>query len=287
MRWFGWLLAVVLVAACTRAPEPSARPALWRATDGDTVVWLFGTIHLLPEGELWRTGPVARAIAESDTLITEIPDADPQRQAATFLGLARVPGLPPLAERVPADRRAALAAAVAASGVPQTVLDRMATWAAALTLTSGAANGVGGTRTAAPEAVLSQAFAGKRHDAFETFEGQLKIFAALPEEAQRKLLAATIDGASDPAESYQRLLSAWRRGDMQVIAAEFDRAFTAAPELQQALVTQRNVAWADELKRRAARPGTILVAVGAGHMTGTSALPALLSARGFRVARVQ
>ena len=38
MRWLGWLLAVVLLAACTRAPEPSARPALWRATDGDTVV---------------------------------------------------------------------------------------------------------------------------------------------------------------------------------------------------------------------------------------------------------
>ena len=110
--------------------------------------------------------------------------------------------------------------------------------------------------------------------------------ALIPIDVQQ---AFDLPASSNPAMEANglRLLSAWRRGDMQVIAAEFDRALTVAPELQQALVTQRNVAWADELKRRAARPGTILVAVGAGHMTGTSALPALLSARGFRVARVQ
>lgn len=264
-----------------------SRPALWRATDGDTVIWLFGTIHLLPPGERWQAGPVAKAIADSDTLITEIPEDDAQAQAAAFLKLARAGDLPPLAERVPPGERAALATAVVASGLPAATLDRMTTWGAALALGSGLARGVGGTREAAPEAVLAAAFKAKRHDALESFAGQLGIFAALPERAQLRLLTETIRAGADPAREYDQLLTAWRSGDPAALERAFHEAFAGEPELRAALVTNRNRAWADDLTRRAKAPGTLLVAVGAGHMVGNDGLPALLSARGFRVARMQ
>lgn len=260
---------------------------MWRATDGDTVIWLVGTIHLLPPGERWQDGAVAKAIAASDTLITEIPDGDPQAQAAAFLKLARADNLPPIRARVPADRAAALAEAIKVSGVPETTLDRMTTWGAALALSSGMARGVGGTREAAPEAVLAAAFKGKTHEAFESFAGQLGIFARLPEAAQRHLLVEALQAGRDPAGEFDQLLTAWRTGDPAALERAFNTAFADAPELRAALLTDRNRAWADELKRRAAEPGTWLVAVGAGHMVGADGLPALLSARGFRVARMQ
>lgn len=285
--WIVWLAALVLAACASQPAAPPERPALWRATDGDTVVWVFGTIHLLPPGGTWLTGPVAQAVAASDTLITEIPPADANAQAAAFVRIARGRGLPPLAQRVAPDERAALAAAIAAAVTDAHVLDNLQTWAAALALTSGAANGLGATRQDAPEAVLERAFAGKPHAAFETFAGQLGVFAGLPEADQRRLLSAAIRGARDARADYARLLAAWRRGDVAAIAAEADRAFAGAPELRRALLTARNAAWADDLRRRAARPGTLFVAVGAGHLTGTDALPGLLSERGFRVARVQ
>lgn len=251
------------------------------------MIWLFGTIHLLPSGVRWQEGPVAKAIAESDMLITEIPDGDPQAQAAVFLKLARVDGLPPLMKRVPANERAALAKAVTAAGVPTAALDRMTTWGAALALASGMARDAGGTREAAPEAVFAAAFAGRRREAFETMAGQLGLFAALSEAEQRQLLGAAIKAGDNPAVEYQRLLDAWTQGDPDGIERAYNEAFADAPELRAALVDARNRAWADDLARRAARPGTILVAVGAGHLVGPGGLPALLSARGFRVARVQ
>ena len=281
------LCAALALAGCARQAEAPARPALWRATDGDTVIWLFGTIHLLPSGERWQQGAVAKAIAESDTLITEIPEGDPQAQAVAFLKLARATGLPPIGQRVPADHQAQLAKAIAASGVPESTLDRMTTWGAALALGSGMARGVGGTREAAPEAVLAAAFKGKRHEAFESFAGQLGLFAALPEAAQRQLLEGTLKSGADPATAYRELLTAWRAGDPAALERAFNEAFASAPELRAALLTNRNRAWADDLARRAANPGTLLVAVGAGHMVGNDGLPALLSARGFRVARMQ
>lgn len=288
MRWLAGLLALAALLGCAAAPATSAdRPALWRATDGDTVIWLFGTIHLLPAEVRWNTGKVAAAVAASDTLITEIPAADAQAQAAAFVKLARRDGLPPVAERVAPDQRAALAAAIARAGANEGTLDRLATWAVALTLTAGTASQAEATREPAPEAVLPAAFASKRRAAFETFEGQLGLFANLPEAEQRRLLSLAIGPGTGEGQDYARLLAAWRRGDTTAIEAEARRALGNAPALADVLLTGRNRAWADELARRAAAPGTLFVAVGAGHLVGGQGVPALLSQRGFRVARVQ
>ncbi len=100
-------------------------------------------------------------------------------------------------------------------------------------------------------------------------------------------MRAAIRAGRDPAADYRQLLDAWTGGDPAAIERAYNDAFADAPALRMALVEQRNRAWADELTRRAAGPGTMFIAVGAGHLVGPAGLPALLSARGFRVARVQ
>src|SRR3546814_3595014 len=64
------LAALVPTAACARAPE--ARPALWKLADEDTTIYLFGTVHALPDGVAWFRGPVADALTGSDEVVTEI-----------------------------------------------------------------------------------------------------------------------------------------------------------------------------------------------------------------------
>ena len=45
-------LALSTVLGATAIAEPG--PGLWRLEDEDTVIYLFGTIHSLPEGVDWR-----------------------------------------------------------------------------------------------------------------------------------------------------------------------------------------------------------------------------------------
>ena len=57
-------------------------PALWKVADDDTTVYLFGTIHALPEGKDWYSGTIAKAFDASGELVTEIPagaENDPAR----------------------------------------------------------------------------------------------------------------------------------------------------------------------------------------------------------------
>jgi uncharacterized protein len=82
-------------------------------------------------------------------------------------------------------------------------------------------------------------------------------------------------------------VDAWARGDLDALAALIARDAGDAPGAHQLLLVKRNRKWADWVALRLERPGTVLVAVGAGHLAGPDSLIALLGARGIRVERLQ
>src|SRR5258707_4274588 len=65
-------LSVLLVAAPAEAKAPpAAKPALWAVSDADTTIYLFGTIHLLPDNYRWRTPRFNQAVERSQELVVE------------------------------------------------------------------------------------------------------------------------------------------------------------------------------------------------------------------------
>ncbi len=58
------------------------------------------------------------------------------------------------------------------------------------------------------------------------------------------------------------------------------------PELAKILLWDRNARWADQIKSRMDRPGTIFLAVGAGHLAGEKSLQDYLAARGLTAERI-
>src|SRR3712207_1455858 len=130
------LAALVALGTPAEAKAPQARPALWAVFDADTTVYLFGTIHLLPDNYQWRTPKLEQAVGGSQQLVIEtiIDDKNPQKLFQALSSLAFSPNLPPLAQRVAPEKRKALDEAFRKSGFPPQALDRMETWAAAFIL---------------------------------------------------------------------------------------------------------------------------------------------------------
>jgi len=52
------------------------------------------------------------------------------------------------------------------------------------------------------------------------------------------------------------------------------------------LITRRNRGFAEWLVRRMDRPGTVLFAIGAGHLTGPDSVQSMLESRGLHVQRI-
>jgi hypothetical protein len=294
-RWtrLAGALAAFSVAGCATQPAPAenaARPAMWRVSDPDTTIYLFGTFHLLPENFDWRTAAFEQALGSADELVMEIGDVGDQTAAAkTMMKLGISPGLPPLAERVPEAKRAALAAMVKESGVPAAVLDRLETWAAALALTGVMFKRLGLSGEAGVEKSLTASYKGKGKpiSGLETTEQQLGFFDTLPEEAQRAFLVGILERPEDTRAEFDAMLNAWRSGDEAAIARTFDDEAKLSPQLRDVLLTRRNARWAEWIDGRLDRPGTVFLAVGAGHLAGRDSVQAMLEKRGIKAKRVQ
>jgi uncharacterized protein YbaP (TraB family) len=286
----GTMLIRFLVLCLTLLAAPAlAVPAMWQVEGKAAKITLYGTVHALPPGKTWLTDKARTAFNGADTLVVEVANSgDPVAMGAVVQRIGLLPAPVPLASRVPADVQAPLAAHLKALGLATAGLDRLKTWLAAVTiLTADMVKGGLDPGDGVDRSLIAMAnAAGKPVVGLETAEGQLRLFDSLPEREQRLLLTSAITDARGAQEEIRALLAAWEAGDVERIRGEFDDG-SLSPELEAALLTRRNTAWADWLVKRAARPGRVFMAVGAAHMAGTNSLITLLQARGFTVRRVE
>ena len=297
MRKFLSRAAAALTAASVafsplvaKAPA-AAKPAMWKLSDKDTTIYLFGTIHLLPKGTEWRTPKFNQAATSASDLVVEtvIDEANPASAAAEMMKLAVSPNLPPLLDRVPADKRAALTGVATKSGVPMAVLDKLETWAGAFILIGVTFKELGLDPSSGVENSLKTEFttAKKPIGQLETNAEQFGFFDTLPEAAQRKFLESVLDDPAKGRAQFAEMLAVWSRGDVNAMGETFNRELADSPDLRENLLRKRNANWSIWLQRRLAQPGTTMVAVGAGHLSGNDSVISMLKKSGYKVKRVQ
>ena len=279
-RLLAALLFLIPTAAVARGP------ALWAVQDGDTTVYLFGTIHMLPKGVDWLAGPPGAALARSDTLVTEIVMPDPKAAAITMMAAGVSDSVPPLASRVPPESAAALTSAVKGSGLPPEVFDHMKTWMAAVTLTNSTLAKMDFATSEGVEMRLEAAAKGKTRLGLETIGQQIGVFETLPEADQRALLRTTVAELPSLQAQATSLVGLWTGGDTDGLAASLNDDLKSSPRLAKVLLTDRNARWADWIANRMTTPGTVFIAVGAGHLAGPDSVQAMLARKGLKAVRV-
>ncbi len=272
-------------------PE-DAGPALWRTGDEDTTIYLFGTVHVLPEDLEWRTALIDNAMAEASAVYFET-DIDPNPIEITRIvsALGLYSGGEKLSDRLTPEQRATLAAACDSVGVSFALVDSMKPWMGALTLAerviveAGFNPQSGVERTLSPIAKQSGAEIRK----LETIEEQLRIFADMPEETQINYLMEGLEEIDEEPTLLHDMVAAWARGDVDTLAdIMIQEELADTPEIYEALLVNRNRNWAEtlaELTRDEA--GTFFVAVGAAHLAGEASVMEMLEDHGISTTRVE
>ncbi len=272
------------------AVKGKVQPGLWKLADADTTIYLFGTIHVLPANFQWRSAKFNAAAASADELVLEVADTDDAAKLGqTMMRLAVSPDLLPVRDRLPPSKRPLLDAVMKKSGFPGGALDRFESWAVAITLAATMLKELDVSPDSGVERLLTTQFraAKKPVKGLETSEWQLSLFDKLPSKAQDAFLLGVVDDQEDPKAAYAKMLRAWTRGDDKEIALSFDDEAQLSLELADVLLRQRNANWTEWLTKRLDKPGTVLVAVGAGHLAGADSVQRMLKQRGLKVIRVQ
>jgi uncharacterized protein len=288
------IVAATLLAGCAApAADKGTGPALWKIEDADSTIWLFGTVHLLPNDLVWRTPEMNAAFEAAAKVVLEV-DTDSEAAKARMGPLITQygqisAGQPSLSQSLgPAD--AALVARHAGKlGVPMSSLEQTRPWLASLALAVAWFQKEGLDPNAGVEQVLVREAKSKSKSIayLESAEEQIRFLATLPDDVQRKSLVLGIRQIEETPDYIRKLDDNWVKGDDAALGKLLnDMMKNDTPEVYDALLTRRNVRWVSWIQTELAGSGETFVAVGAGHLAGDDSVIRLLDKAGTKVTRV-
>jgi uncharacterized protein YbaP (TraB family) len=280
----------VTAPVTTAAATTDADPALWVVKDSDTTIYLFGTVHVLKPGLGWFDEAVKTAFDKSDQLMLEmVMPEDQAEMVKVMMPLAIDQSGKTLPSRLNAEQLKAYQAAMTSVGLPPAQFDMFEPWFAAMTLSVLPLTKLGYDPEQGAEKLLTASAkkAGKPVAGFETMPEQLGFFDTLPETEQVAFLNAVVKDVDKLGPTLDKMVALWAKGDPDGLAVAMNESMEATPALAKTLLWDRNARWADTIKTRMDQPGTVFVAVGAGHLAGEHSVQDYLKERGLTAKRVK
>jgi len=277
-------LAAIPFYTSVSAANTNEGPALWKLTDHDSEIWLFGTIHILKPGMDWHSAKLSNAFDKAETVYFEAPVE--QENIKPLVMKHGISPMNPLSQQMTAEGKEHLAKAISAFGLPNNFsrqLDPMRPWLAAVTMAAIQVQASGGNPESGVDRVLSgRAKAMNKKLAYlESDEQQILFLANLSQAAQLYFLEDGLRLMLQDPNMIDTLIEAWRTGDVVSVDKIMLESMEGHDELYQTLLVKRNINWAQQIKKLMAGSGTTFIAVGAAHLAGEHSVQKYLLQHGL------
>src|SRR5690606_3220877 len=264
----------------------AAGPALWMVADEDTTIYLFGTVHALPQEVEWMDERIASAFDSADELVTEVDLGEPQGMAQELLASAMLPEGQTLRSLLSPEQTEVYEAALAQINISPEMFDPFEPWYAGLVISTAPLFQQGYSPNRGVEFVLNQrAGTAKTRDELESTAYQLSLFDRLPMESQIQFMVETAQQIDQIKPMLDAMVAEWLAGDADGLAALMNEGLSD-PVMAEQLLYGRNRNWAKWIDNRMKEPGTVFLAVGAGHLAGSGSVQDELARRGLEAIRI-
>lgn len=277
----------------------------WRATRGDDVVHVVGTVHVDDP----RLGPVMARLAPliRDAALVLV-EATPAEEKAMQDHMARDPSLlivtdgPTLPDLLPEEDWQRVKAAALDRGIPGFMAAKFRPWylSLMLSLPRCVVTVMQEGLTGLDKRIIENAeAAGVPIEALESYDTLFRLFDAFDGETQAEMVVHTIPAPGEVEDMFAALIAGyfeekhaeiWTLSHVSALETEgttpedIDALFA---RLRKAVVTDRNTAWVARILNTLDRvDGPVIVAAGAAHLSGSDGLLALLEAEGFTMERM-
>jgi len=288
----GFLIGIIAQPAAAAEKVTEATPALWVAHGPKGTVYMLGSIHALPKNVHWQTPAIATAMAAADTFVFELPMDAANRDRIGEMFLKN--GLMPMSQSLPSlfdqDMLDQYRQVILTTHADPGAIVYMRPWLAAMVL-EGAADGT--DKLLASEGVDNRVYAevanrkGVHFRALETDELQMRLLMGdgdLRTELAALRLAFVQILARKGGQSVDGLLAAWEKGDTKTIETQFGLANkSVSTAAMKAFLEDRNRAWVPQVVGMLNEKHVFFMTVGAAHLAGSTGVPNLLRAQGYKV----
>lgn len=327
-RLIGWLIAFLVIPALARAEcggrdllaplavsdpathaaifdrahaVPNAQGLFWRIDrDGVPPSYLFGTYH---DTEAAKTVPDAvwEAIASARGAWFEISLAEQERMQSEMitdpLNVIYDLDQPPLSERIPANARPVLEAALAERGIPFEAAEQMRGWMlfALLGFPACQLRVIQAGETVMDDKLARHGLSnGVANHGLETYEESLEALEAMTPEDLAGMMVDLGTSVPDEENIHRTMQGLYASGETMAIY-EFgvfyseQQGLTGARSRSDAFLasalSQRNRNWMPEIAK-ALKDGNAFIGVGALHLPGVEGIVELVRGEGYTVTRI-
>ncbi|QLG88287.1 TraB/GumN family protein [Chitinibacter bivalviorum] len=281
----------LMLMGCSANSEKSSasNAVLWKIEkSGVPESWLFGTAHISDSRVAKFSPAVEAALNQSKHIGTEIKIDFGSMMAMGNAMLTKEPTLP---AKLSAEQYTKLLPELAAREYPEVAAAKFKPWAAAMLLMTPAK--VKGEIPMDMRVMKHAMENEKDYFGVETVDEQLSYFQNIPEAKQIVLLNALISQQDKLAKSYEQLLNAYVKQDLDALQKLAEQDEISLPEADQAwfkewqtkLISERNPVMAKRIQEHLLE-GNAFIAIGALHLPGKDGLIERLRAAGYTVTPV-
>jgi uncharacterized protein len=283
-RGLGASLAGLFLFVATASVAQSRNDSLvWTLRGERNTVYLAGSVHALPKEHAEFPPALERAYAGADAVVMEVDldDLNPLEAVQFITSNGTLPAGQTL-QQVVGDKYSTVAALAASLDVPEFAISKLEPWAAAMVLTQFALTKSGfEAELGIDMQLVDRARADKKAiTGLETVADQLSVFDDRSLAEQTRFLLDSADDAPQLSEDLDRLVVAWRTGDLAALDREFQKERARTPALYDALLGARNRKWIPQIEALLDDDRDYLVVVGALHFVGDDGLLTLLKKAG-------
>ena len=281
------VLMVCLIAELILHSDAQAESSVWKVEFEKDVVLLAGTVHILRPSDYPLPGEFDRAYAASDKVYFETDIAgfqSPEVQQKMMTKMMYQDGRS-LSSVLSSELFQKLSEASAARGIDINLINSFRASMAVMMLTVVELQHLGiGT-----EGVDSHFRTKAQQDGIpvgqlESIDDHLDFITAMGEGSEEKFVELSLRDIERTSEMFGIILTSWRAGNAEALEDLFVSAIKQDyPELYQQLLVDRNRNWLPQIVEMLELPGTELVLVGVGHLTGPEGLLEMLRKRGYKV----
>lgn len=281
--------------AIARAKSTSGpgQPAMWTLSDDDTTIHIFGTVHFLRPDTKWEYPRIKNAFEAAQKVYFEADVNDPAGQASAQALIQQYGTFSDggsLTALLDAKGEAVVAASAKKVGLSMAQIDGMKPWIVGLQISVMQIMQNGYDPQAGVDTLLSAKAKedGKSFGFLETAETQLRALSGAPIEEQVLSLLLVTQIAGKGTEIVDLIVDEWSDRDVQGIASLIaDKNAFGSEGAYNKLIVNRNQSWVPQIQAMLDQPGTVFVAVGAGHLAGPDSVITMLRDAGHTIAGPQ
>ncbi|HVZ40776.1 MAG TPA: TraB/GumN family protein [Candidatus Kapabacteria bacterium] len=279
-------MAQLLLATSGHAQGTAGKNMLWRVQSDSTVVYILGSVHMLPKSMYPLNAPIERAFDSAQRVVFEL-NLDSISQAAPAMEMV-MKGMytdgRTLKSVLSRSTYKLAARKLKKMGMDISMFERFKPWMVGITMMGLDAQDDGYE----PQYGIDFYFHKKANDAkkpvagLETLNDQISIFSDLPDKAQEGFLLQMMDSRQG-SDELDQIVKAWKLGDTTPLEKMLSKYLVKDSDLYESMLFRRNRNWIPQIESMLNRKERTMVVVGSLHLVGDRGVIAMLRQKGYRI----